>query len=62
MNYGKILKSSLAAGLGWAALAAAPAAARTGAPEELSRSCPLVNVGTPSRPRLVKDPGCSSGR
>ncbi|MCF3933633.1 hypothetical protein L1787_09435 [Acuticoccus sp. M5D2P5] len=30
--------------------------------EELARTCPMINIGTPSKPRLVKDPACSSGR
>lgn len=24
--------------------------------------CRMINIGTPSKPRYVKDPGCSSGR
>ena len=27
-----------------------------------ARPCRMINIGTPSNPRLVKDPGCSSGR
>ncbi|WP_157961729.1 hypothetical protein [Acuticoccus kandeliae] len=29
---------------------------------EIARTCPMINIGTPSKPRLVKDPACSSGR
>lgn len=53
------------------ALAAVPAAAapdvtlapaEVGVTLEAAGRCPQINIGTPERPRYVKDPACGSGR
>ncbi|XWN31994.1 MAG: hypothetical protein ROR55_02440 [Devosia sp.] len=55
----------VAAGLAVASMGgvATPTLAAPGASgEQIARSCPLINIGTPDRPRMVKDPACQSGR
>lgn len=46
--------------------AAAPgvtlAPAEVGVTLEAAGRCPQINIGTPERPRYVKDPACGSGR
>jgi hypothetical protein len=41
------------------------AQSRDGLPPEVVRTpfaaCGMINIGTPERPRLVKDPACSRG-
>lgn len=32
------------------------------ASSEAEAQCRMINIGTPEKPRLVKDPACGSGR
>ena len=35
--------------------------AEIGTTDVTARKCAMINIGTPERPRLVKDPACSTG-
>lgn len=57
-----ILRTLFAIALAGATLAAATAVVATVSTDAEAVQCRMINIGTPDKPRWVKDPGCSSGR